>query len=123
MKTAILVALMGALGALARWQTSVLANRYSDSLFPTGTIAVNLLGSFLLGLLMAISMAGTIPESWRVPLSAGLLGSFTTFSTFSVETVTLLQQGQARLALFNVVIQLMLGLAAAACGLTIGKSI
>ena len=72
---------------------------------------------------MAVSVAGNIPESWRVPLAAGLLGSFTTFSTFSVETVTLLQQGQPRLALINMTIQLGLGLAAAACGMTIGKSI
>ena len=123
MKTALLVALLGAIGALSRWQIGILANRYSDSLLPIGTIAVNLLGSFFLGLLMAVSMEGSIPESWRVPLAAGLLGSFTTFSTFSVETITLLQQGQPRLALLNLTLQLGLGLAAAACGLTIGKSI
>ena len=123
MKTAVLVAFMGAIGALTRWQAGVLASRHTDSVLPIGTITVNLLGSFLLGLLMAISLQGAIPENWRVPLSVGLLGSFTTFSTFSVETVTLLQQGQARLALFNMAIQLGLGLAAAACGLTLGKSL
>ena len=114
---------MGALGALSRWQLGQLATQHSESMLPLGTIAVNLLGSFVLGLLMSASLTGQVPESWRIPLATGFLGSFTTFSTFSVETVQLVQQGELRLALLNIGVQLGLGLAAAAGGLTLGRAL
>ena len=123
MRLALLVALFGALGALARWQVSELAQKSISASIPIGTLAVNILGSFFLGLLVSLSMGETVPESWRVPLATGFLGSFTTFSTFSVETVQLVQQGQTRLALLNLAAQLGVGLVAAAGGVALGRTL
>lgn len=121
MRLALFVAVCGALGALARWKVGELAQKTAPSAIPLGTLSVNILGSFLLGMLVSLSMGNTIPESWRVPLATGFLGSFTTFSTFSVESVQLFQQGQARLALLNLLTQIGVGLAAAVGGLTLGR--
>jgi CrcB protein len=123
MRLALLISLFGALGALARWQVSEWAQKSSQTLLPLGTITVNILGSFMLGMLLSASLGEQVPESWRVPLATGFLGSFTTFSTFSVETIQLIQQGQLRAALLNLLIQLGVGLAAAAGGMALGRAL
>ena len=121
MRLALLVALLGALGALTRWQLGSWAQKSSETLLPLGTITVNILVSFLLGLLLSASLGEQVPEHWRVPLATGFLGSFTTFSTFSVETIQLFQEGHLRVALLNLVLQFGIGLAAAAGGLALGR--
>ena len=122
--TILAVAAGGALGAVARFLVSFGAEPLLGYWFPFGTFIVNVIGSLALGVLIQLtSLAWSPSAEVRAFLVVGVLGAFTTFSTFSVETVTLLQQGQARLALFNMAIQLGLGLAAAACGLTLGKSL
>jgi CrcB protein len=123
MRLALFIALAGALGALARWRISDWAQQSSPSLLPLGTMTVNIVGSFLLGVLISASLGGSVPETWRVPLATGFLGSFTTFSTFSVETIQLIEQGQLRLAMFNLLLQLSLGLVSAAGGLALGRAI
>ena len=123
MRMNILIAIFGAIGALSRWKISEYCTRLGPDNFPFGTFTVNIIGSFLLGILMSITVHETIPETWRIPLSVGFLGSFTTFSTFSVETISLLQQGHGRLALLNIGAQLGIGLLAAAGGLTIGTTL
>lgn len=115
------VAGAGALGACARYGVGLWL---PDGRIPWATLAVNLAGSFLLGLLVALSLEGELlPRAWRVPLSTGFLGAFTTFSTFSVETVRLLQAGDWRGALLNLLAQLGLGLLAAILGLASGRSL
>ncbi len=121
MRTLIAIAVMGALGALARHGLGSWAKAQVDSPLPVGTITVNLLGCFLLGLLTTLAFSQAVPEAWRGPLAIGFLGSFTTFSTFGVETVLLAQRGQVGAALLNVAVQLGVGFLAAFAGLGLGR--
>ncbi|MEM8796680.1 MAG: fluoride efflux transporter CrcB [Pseudomonadota bacterium] len=88
------VALGGALGASARYYVGVAAFRFFGPGFPYGTLIVNVLGSFAMGLLIAFlaKRSGTAAE-WRVFLATGVLGGFTTFSAFSLDAVELWERG------------------------------
>lgn len=120
LSTLLAVAAFGALGASARYGIGLALAR-SEGL-PWATLCVNLVGSLLLGLLSALLMGDVVPPSWRPALATGLLGSFTTFSTFSVESVRLLEAGDLRAALANIALHLGLGLLAAAVGLALGRA-
>jgi len=115
----LLIGLFGALGAISRALLSMWLNpdRLGAGL-PWGTIVANLLGSLLIGLLIGVS--GRLPEPWRSMLTTGFLGSLTTFSTFNLETVALFSAGRPGLAAANLLLQLVLGLAGAAAGLSLG---
>lgn len=123
MRTILAIAVLGALGALGRHGLGGLVKRLADGEVPLATLVVNVLGCFLLGLLTALAASRIVPESWRGPLAIGFLGSFTTYSTFGVETVVLAQRGQLGAALANVGLQLVLGLGAAALGLALGRAV
>lgn len=112
----LLVAAGGALGAVARYTVGVLSVRYLGEHFPWGTLGINIVGSLALGLLLQLVLRGAAPDSLRFLLGAGFLGAFTTFSTFSVETLGLLQQGRTRDALLYVLASLFVSVAAAAAG-------
>lgn len=89
----------GALGAMLRFAIGIWAVQRFESLLPTaallGTLIANALGALLIGVLfVVITEKGLIAESWRPLLVVGFLGALTTFSTFSIETVALLQQGE-----------------------------
>ena len=86
------IALGGAAGTLARFGVGAYAQRFSST-FPFSTLAINVLGSFLLGFLMRYFLATAAAPELRVGLTVGFCGGFTTFSTFSYETVRLLEQG------------------------------
>ncbi len=86
------IALGGAAGTLARFGVGAYAQRFSGT-FPFSTLAINVLGSFLLGFLMRYLLASAAAPELRVGLTIGFCGGFTTFSTFSYETVRLLEQG------------------------------
>jgi CrcB protein len=97
------VALGGALGASGRFWLSSWLNDLNRSSFPLGTFAVNSLGSFLFGFAVVLIMSSTaMREPLRLLVLVGFLGAFTTFSTFSFETVRLLQEGQMWTAVINV---------------------
>ena len=85
----------GALGALSRHGLSSLITRLTEgSAFPLGILVCNVLGSFLMGVLIStLALKGHASENLRAFLSVGFLGAFTTFSTFSLETVTLIERG------------------------------
>ena len=117
------IAFMGALGAVSRHLAGTWLKARVDTVMPLGTLGVNVLGSFLLGLLMALAISEVVSEDLRGPLAIGFLGSFTPFSTFSVETVQLVQQGRIQAAMLNVLLQLGLGFAAAAVGLALGRGL
>ena len=97
------VMLGGALGSGARFLATGWVQRALGGAFPWGTLAVNVSGSFLLGVLIPVSLrAQVIGPVASVALSAGVLGGFTTYSSFSVETLALLQEGSTGAALANV---------------------
>ncbi len=109
----VLIAAGGAVGALLRYAISGWAQRCVNGSFPTGTLFVNLLGCFLIGFLGAF-FAGPhlIRDEYRVALLVGLLGAFTTFSTFGWETFALANGGQLGLAVVNIVLSNGAGLVA-----------
>ena len=99
----LLVALGGLLGSVARYWLSGVVQQASGGEFPLGTLAVNILGSFTVGLIMALSLErGVVPANARILLTTGLCGGFTTMSTFSYETVALMRDGEMMLALSNI---------------------
>jgi CrcB protein len=117
--TFLAVALGGALGASGRYVLSTALQRLLGDGFPWGTLGVNLLGSFLLGLLFAAVQREAIPPEFQGLLAVGVLGSFTTFSTFSLETLTLFHEGAWGRAIAYVLGSLLLGLAAVALGVSL----
>ena len=100
----------GGLGSLARYLLSSSAYRFFGGAFPCGTLLVNLAGCFVIGLLWALSEKFVIASAVRVFLFVGFLGGFTTFSSFGLETFSLLRDGQLRLALWNILANNVLGL-------------
>jgi fluoride exporter len=116
------IATAGALGTLARYGLSGLAHRLLGARFAWGTLAVNLLGCLLLGLLMHYALSTTaLPRAWRAPLTIGFCGGFTTFSTFSYETLRYLQDGALGLAAANALASVALGLLCVWAGLALGR--
>lgn len=110
------VAALGGIGALLRFHLDAFVQRRVAGDLPLGTLAVNLGGTFVLGLLTGLSIAG---DSLLLAGTA-LLGSFTTFSTLMLETERLGEDGDGRLAVVNVSISLVGGLVAASLGWAVG---
>jgi fluoride exporter len=110
------VALLGGCGALARFGLTLLVADRLHPHLPLGTMAVNVSGAFGLGLLAGASLDGDA----RLLFGVGLLGAYTTFSTWMVETQRIGEAGRRRIAVANVVLSIALGLGAAALGHAIG---
>lgn len=115
----ILVALAGAVGAPLRYVVDTLVSDRVDGAFPFGTLVVNVSGSFVLGGLSGLAIYHGLPGTPKVIVGAGLVGAYTTFSTFGFETVALLEAGAVALAARNVVLSAVVGGAAAAAGLAL----
>lgn len=102
MPAVLLIAGFGALGCVTRYYLSGWAYDLFGRSFPYGTFAVNILGAFLIGLVMELGMRSTLlPVSLRIGLTIGFLGGLTTFSTFSYETFKLLEDGEFFIATAN----------------------
>ncbi len=113
----LLVFIGGGLGAVSRFLvTTALAGKLGN--FPLGTLTANFFGSLLMGLVVGI-LAGRF-ESIRLFVAVGFLGGFTTFSSFSAETLALIQSGQIFAAAANIIVSVAAGLAACAVGLKLG---
>ena len=105
-----LIALGGALGALGRYFLSTWIYSKGESVFPWGTFIVNTLGCFILGLVYIWSTEKLIiSTNTKTFLAVGVLGAFTTFSTFSLDTLSIIKAGEFKIALFNIAGNLVLG--------------
>jgi CrcB protein len=118
MMNVLLVAMGGALGAVARYGVGVAASRWFGLAFPWGTLAVNVAGGLAMGLLAA--RVGPEQEALRLALGVGVLGGFTTFSAFSLETVRLMEH-QPGLAALYVAASVVLSVGACWLGLYLGR--
>ena len=117
--TLLLVAVGAAIGAPLRYLTDRAVQARHDSVFPWGTLTVNVLGSLLLGLLTGLPASPAV----TAVLGTGFCGALTTYSTFSYETLRLAQEGARFDALANVVVSLVAGLGAASIGLVIAQAV
>ncbi len=115
------ICLGGALGTGSRYLVGLGATRVFGSGFPYGTLIVNIVGSFLVSLVMYLSVdAGSIPLSVRMFLTTGFLGGFTTYSSFNYETLKLFQSGSWGIAAMNVFVTLFACVAFGLLGLFVG---
>jgi CrcB protein len=110
-------------GGIARYLLSQAVQARFFSTFPYGTLTVNVIGCFLIGIVYALTDRGNLGEEWRMFLATGILGGFTTFSAFSHETVALLRDGQAMNALAYVAVSVVAGLIATYLGISLVKLI
>jgi CrcB protein len=117
----LLVAVGGGVGAALRFVLDGVV-KARVTVFPLGTLVINVSGSFVLGLLTGLGEAGVIPLPGVAILGTGMMGGYTTFSTASVETVQLLRSGATRLAVLNGLGMLVVSVGAAALGLWIGRN-
>jgi CrcB protein len=117
-----LVFLGGGIGTVARYWTSGLVYRWWGSSFPYGTYVENLLGCFLIGLLMTgFEERFIVNPSLRIFLTIGILGGFTTFSTFSFETISMMKDAEYFYAFLNIGLTVITCLGATYAGTVIGK--
>jgi CrcB protein len=124
MEKYLLIGLGGAIGSISRYVLSRMVYHSAGESFPYGTLAVNIIGCFLIGLLMALMQERLVTTpSYRYLLVIGLLGGFTTFSSFSYETLELMRMGSIAASLFNIFYNIVGCLGATWCGYMIGKNI
>jgi fluoride exporter len=122
MARVLLVAAGGALGSTLRYLVATAALAWLGPAFPWGTLVVNLIGAFLIGLVQQIATeALVVSEEMRLCLVTGVLGGLTTYSAFSYETVRLFEAGAAWQAWLNVVVTTAACLALCVAGLTTGR--
>ena len=120
--TVVLVLMGGAFGALARYELgNIIGMRWNHG-FPLGTFLINVSGCFLLGIINVFVLEKTIlsPE-WRIGLGVGFMGAFTTFSTFSYEAISLMEEGSYLLAIGYVSFSVIIGLLAAYFGIFLAR--
>jgi fluoride exporter len=112
----------GGLGAAARYWLSGMVHQKFGGDFPSGTLAVNLIGCVLIGLMMsALEDRFVVYPSLRIFLTIGILGGFTTFSSFSFETIALLRDGEVFYASANVLVSVVVCLGGTWLGFSLGK--
>lgn len=122
MSQIVAVALGGALGSVGRFLLAGWIGRQMGVNFPWGTLAVNVVGGLVMGLLVeAMALSWSVSPAIRAFLTVGILGGFTTFSAFSLETVLLFQRGQALLALIYIAASVALSVGAVWCGLRLAR--
>ncbi|WP_309572848.1 fluoride efflux transporter CrcB [Deinococcus sp.] len=118
------VMLGGAVGAAARYGVQLaLAPLAVRAGFPVAVLLINVVGSFLLGVTVALAGRGAVPEAARLAVGTGVLGAFTTFSTFSVELDGLLGAGRSGAAGLYALLSVVLGVLAAILGRTLGARV
>ncbi|MBT1703827.1 fluoride efflux transporter CrcB [Chryseosolibacter indicus] len=111
----------GFLGTIARYVSVVFIDSKIKSLLPYGTLLVNILGSFVLGFVIGLLLKTEGQQSWRLFLTTGFCGGFTTFSTFAYENTNLIQQKMIVVSITYVAVTLLLGILAVVAGLLTSK--
>ena len=109
------------IGGIFRYLLSQFIQARFLSAFPYGTLFVNIIGCFLIGLVFGLSDRGNLTQEWRLIIATGFIGGFTTFSAFSNETVSMLRDGQLGYALVYIIASVVLGLMATFIGISIIK--
>ncbi len=103
MKQLLILAVGGALGTVARYGSTLFIEKFAIRPFPLGTIGINIIGSFLMGLIFVFILEKNhLEDIWRLPLMVGFLGAYTTFSTFALDTVKLLEQQHVLVAMIYI---------------------
>ena len=114
LKNFLLVGLGGGIGSMLRYAASLLV---TSRFFPYSTLAVNIIGSFVIGLVLGVSVKNEyFLNNWKLFLAVGICGGFTTFSSFSAENMELLQTGKTITALIYIAASVVLGIVAAWLG-------
>jgi len=121
LKLLVFIGLGGGLGSISRYLAQMFIYKYLPGIFPVGTFLVNVTGCLLIGFLYGLHESHSISSEWRFFLITGFCGGYTTFSTFSYESLELLKQGNYLYFFTYVFLSITLGLLAAALGFIIAK--
>ncbi len=114
----------GFIGAIVRYTLSLWIDGHAGTTFPLATFLINVTGSFVLGLLSgALEFATSVPPEVRLTVGVGFLGAYTTFSTFSYETLRLVEAGDTAIAVGYVAASVAAGFTAAILGMALGRSL
>lgn len=112
MRVVLLIGLGSFIGGVSRYLLSQLIQNKALAAFPYGTLTVNIIGCFLIGIVFGLNERSGLSDEWRLFLATGLLGGFTTFSAFSYESISLIRDGQSGSALIYIGCSIVLGLLA-----------
>jgi len=124
MKQVIAIGVGGAVGSVLRFWVSIWVHGYLGRSFPYGTLAVNVLGCLAMGFLFVMFLERFADSTvWRAGLLIGVLGGFTTFSSFSIETFNLIESGEPFKALANVLLSVIACLGATWTGVALGRQL
>ncbi|PLW82831.1 fluoride efflux transporter CrcB [Kineobactrum sediminis] len=123
MKYLLFIALGGAAGSVARYSLSLWTQSVWHSVFPVATLLINITGSFAIGVVFVLLERHLLHPDWRSILAVGFLGAFTTFSTFSLEVVTLWESGQATQALIYMAASMGLCVLGAGAGIALTRTL
>lgn len=117
----VLIGLGGAIGAVSRYIVSGLDYKYSYGIFPVSTLVVNLSGSFIIGFLWGLFEVVNVSSNIRMFIFIGILGGFTTFSSFALENFNLLRDGEGNIVLMNILLSNLFGILLVYVGYTLAK--
>lgn len=123
MKYLLFIALGGATGAVSRYLLSNWAHQFWEGRWPIGTLLVNMAGSFAIGIIFVLIERQLIHSEWRGVLMVGFLGAFTTFSTFSLETISLFESGHTAHALGYMVVSTLTCVLMAGLSITLARAL
>ena len=123
MRILLLIGSGGFLGGVSRYLLSQIIQSRSGSAFPFGTLGVNILGCFIIGIVFGLSERGNLSAEWRLFLATGICGGFTTFSAFSNETFAMLHDGQLFHGFIYITASVIIGILATFIGFTLFKMI
>jgi CrcB protein len=119
MKTTLLIGLGSFIGGASRYLIWKLFQSSFTSVFPFGTFTINVIGCFLIGAVLGYSSKNYLDTTWQLFLTTGILGGFTTFSAFSLESINMLRDGHTPTAILYIVLSVVIGLIATLVGYTL----